>query len=154
MSQVYEHRRNDTGEVFYVGIGNDKNRPYTKQGRNRFWKRIVNKHGYSVHILHDNISWDEACQLEKQLISQYGRIDLGTGCLVNMTDGGDGTLGAIRSEEFKHKVSVAVKQRIVTSEKRQEMLSKSLETRRLNKELKKQLGYHYLVKQRKSSILL
>lgn len=35
----------------------------------------------------------------------HGRIDLGTGCLKNRTIGGDGSVGAIRSQKFKQAVS-------------------------------------------------
>jgi hypothetical protein len=39
-------------------------------------------------------------------VSYYGRIDLGTGCLANLTDGGDGMSGF--SEETRRKMSVAL----------------------------------------------
>ena len=47
---VYEHVRNDTGQVFYVGKGSGR-RAYYSSGRNKHWHRIVNKHGFSVTIL-------------------------------------------------------------------------------------------------------
>ena len=45
---------------------------------------------------------------EKMLIRHYGRIDLGTGCLRNMTDGGEGITGLALSENTKAKISAAV----------------------------------------------
>jgi hypothetical protein len=89
---VYNHKRNDTGEIFYVGIG-DKYRSYSKFGRNKHWHNIVNKCGYSIEITHENLCWEEACKIEIYLIAFYGRNDLGLGNLVNMTDGGDGVKG-------------------------------------------------------------
>ena len=86
---VYRHRTLDTKEVFYVGIGNC-NRPFKKHGRTLYWKNIVKKHGYSIEILQNNLSWEDACELEELLILEYSRRDLSTGCLVNMTNGGDG----------------------------------------------------------------
>lgn len=86
---VYRHRTLDTKQVFYVGIGLP-NRPYKKNGRTLYWKNIVNKHGYSIEIIKENISWTDACELEELLILEYGRRDLKTGTLVNLTNGGDG----------------------------------------------------------------
>jgi len=66
MTILYRHRRNDTNEVFYIGIGK-KNRPNQKQNRNEFWKNIANKHGYTVDILMENLPWKIACELEIDL---------------------------------------------------------------------------------------
>lgn len=43
----------------------------------------------------------DALQAEMLLIHLYGRIDVGTGCLRNRTDGGEGTSGAILSPAHK-----------------------------------------------------
>ena len=99
MAYVYQHIRLDTNEVFYIGIGKRKSRAYTHYGRNKYWKHIVNKVKYSVEIIAENISYQEALNLEKKLISGIGRQDLGLGPLVNMTDGGEGSLGIIQSEK-------------------------------------------------------
>lgn len=104
MAYVYKHLREDTGEVFYIGIGVKKNRATSKFGRNDIWKRITEKTNFSVSIIQDGLSWDEACFKEKELISFYGRIDLGTGTLANMTDGGDGTVNKLFTEEYRQKL--------------------------------------------------
>lgn len=90
MAIVYQHRRLDTNEIFYIGIGKTEKRAHTKSGRNFFWKKITNFTEFVVEILHENIDWNEACELEKFYIKKYGRKDLGTGILCNKTDGGDG----------------------------------------------------------------
>jgi hypothetical protein len=99
MSIVYQHRRKDTNEVFYIGIGKSKDRAYQKGLRNPHWYSVVDKVGYEVDILIEGLSWEDACVVDSGLISDYGRSDLGLGPLVNMTDGGDGTLGIVDTPE-------------------------------------------------------
>ena len=103
MAYVYQHVRLDTNEVFYVGVGKRKGRSHTHYGRNKHWHHIVNKVGYSVQIIAENISYQEALDLEKNLIKTIGRKDLGLGPLVNMTDGGEGSLGHMQSEGTRSK---------------------------------------------------
>lgn len=99
---VYQHRRFDTNEVFYVGISTSKNfkRAFSKDSRSDWWKSIVKKTGYVVDIIYKNISWEQACKYEKNLISMYGRKDLSLGVLVNMTDGGEGILNVSLSTKI------------------------------------------------------
>jgi len=104
MGVVYQHRRNDTNEIFYVGIGRNNKRPHSKSDRNIIWKNIVNKHGYTVEILHENIPYEECKEIERELISIHGRKDLGNGTLCNLTDGGEGILGLVHTDETKIKM--------------------------------------------------
>lgn len=122
---VYRHRRLDKNEIFYVGIGNIK-RPYNTHNRNNYWKNISNKTEYEIEIIAEDLDWDTACELEVLLISEYGRINLKTGTLCNLTDGGEGNkgwnpskitrdkmrdnnLGKRMSEESKEKCKIAGK---------------------------------------------
>jgi len=75
MAIVYEHLRNDTNEVFYVGIGKEEGRAYEKRSRNKHWYNIVNKVGYTVNIAHKGIEHEEAKNIEIILIEKYGRKD-------------------------------------------------------------------------------
>lgn len=106
MAYVYQHTRNDTGEIFYIGIGKDKYRKTSKSKRNPLWNNIVKKHGYTVTVTHDDIIWEEACVIEKYLISFYGRVNNSTGILSNMTDGGEGSSGYVMSEDRKKLLSI------------------------------------------------
>jgi hypothetical protein len=127
MACVYQHRRLDDNTVFYIGIGKDTSRAYSKKKRNKYWKYIVNKVGYAVDILIEGCSIDDAKVVEIGMISDYGRADLKLGLLVNMTDGGDGT--------FNHSPEVieSISQKL-TGRKRS---IQSIESQRLTK-----LGTH------------
>jgi hypothetical protein len=92
MPVIYQHRRKDTNDIFYIGVGKCKKRAYSIHDRNKYWNYIVNKYGYEVDVLIQGVSWEDACEIEKGLIKEYGRKDLGLGSLVNMTDGGEGNL--------------------------------------------------------------
>lgn len=112
---VYRHIRNDKNVPFYIGIGthNTKSnnqlwkycRAYNKCNRNPIWKKIKNKTTYKVEILVDNLNHIEANNKEIEFIKLYGRIDLKTGTLANLTNGGDGCQGHIISENQKKKIS-------------------------------------------------
>lgn len=87
---VYFHLRLNDGKVFYVGKGKG-NRAYDKRNRNKYWNNIVNKYGYDVIIIDNNLSNENAILNEIYWIKRIGRENL-----CNMTDGGEG------SEGFKH----------------------------------------------------
>lgn len=89
---VYLHRRKDTGEVFYVGIGT-KRRPYDKGSRNQLWKDVEKNHGRTVHIIYEFPTIQQAQIVEIMLIEKYGRINNNNGCLTNLTRGGEGFNG-------------------------------------------------------------
>jgi hypothetical protein len=98
MIQVYFHINPLKNEIFYVGIGSIK-RSVSKKCRNKFWNNIVNKYGFIVDIIETDLTWVEACELEKFYIKKIGRRDLGLGPLVNLTDGGEGSVGRIWRQE-------------------------------------------------------
>ena len=104
MAVVYQHRRLDTNEVFYIGIGKTSKRATSTHHRNNHWKSVVTKYGYEADVLIDGLSWQDACEVEAGMIESYGRSDKGMGCLVNQTDGKDGGFGVIVKEETKEKI--------------------------------------------------
>lgn len=55
---------------------------------------------------------DEAAafEMEELLIAMIGRRDLGTGPLLNLTDGGEGASGVVCSQETKAKLSASIKE--------------------------------------------
>lgn len=116
MVYVYRHRRLDDFSVFYIGIGNSIRRSLSKYMRNNYWVNLVDKYGYTVEIIAKCDTRDDACELEVFLIEEYGRKDLGNGRLCNMTDGGDGNNGIIRSEEEKDRLRILRKDAKFTDE--------------------------------------
>ena len=96
---LYQHIRLDRNQVFYIGVGTvqtirNKYRYYSrskeKYGRNSIWKRIISKTDYKIEILIESDNYDYILEKEKEYIKLYGRIDLKTGTLANMTEGGEG----------------------------------------------------------------
>ncbi len=104
MAYVYKHIRPDNNEVFYIGIGIEKNRINSVRSRNKYWHNIVNKYGKVEEVIEENLTWDQACEREKFWIKFYGRKIYG-GSLCNMTDGGEGSFGKVVSTETKKKIS-------------------------------------------------
>jgi len=93
---VYQHLRADTREVFYVGKG--KGKRLTSRGRNKYWKRIVEKHGLIVEVIAEKLTEIEAFELEVSTIRRHKEAGLK---LANMTDGGEGTVGRLVTEESR-----------------------------------------------------
>ena len=127
---VYTHLNPKTKDVFYIGIGKG-NRAYNKwAGRNKFWDNYVNKHGFEVELIAENLTKSQAGKIEMELIAELGRrqIDEG-GTLVNRSIGGDGgNIGYTHTETFKQKLSEDRKgiKKKPLSDKTKAKISKSL----------------------------
>jgi hypothetical protein len=104
---VYVHRKKSNGAVFYVGKGKGGRAWATSKtvNRSKLWRNTSDKYGFTVEIILDNLQEWYAFEIECELILKYGRIDIGTGCLVNHTDGGDGTSGWIPSKQYRTTMS-------------------------------------------------
>ena len=147
---VYEHIRSDTKEVFYIGKGKyPKNNNHYKfkrakdfSGRNDVWKRISKKANVTVIIHKDGLTEDEAFELESKLINAHGRkynSRISCGTLCNMTDGGDGSIGIIRSIETRKKLSEAMKGKKASDETKNKM-SESAKGKVLSEETRKKIS--------------
>jgi len=111
MAIIYQHKRKDNNQIFYIGIGKNKIRANSIHGRGKFWKSYTKNIEWFSEIIEDNLSWEEACNKEKELIFKLGRRDLGLGNLVNQTNGGDGNNKMIMSLESNKKRSESLKGR-------------------------------------------
>lgn len=107
MAYLYRHIRLDKNEVFYIGIGveHNYNRAFTRRSRSGFWKKVVAKTPYEVEIMLDDLTWEDACDKEKEFIKFYGRKNLNQGTLCNLTDGGEGVLGLKHTDKTKNLIS-------------------------------------------------
>jgi len=115
---VYAYLREDN-TPYYIGKGT-KGRAFKKQGHT-----VPLPPKDRIKIVSENLTEEEAKALEINLIKQYGRKDLGTGILRNMTDGGEGSSGRVATKEMKEKLSkanVGKKQSEETKQKRAEAL--------------------------------
>lgn len=87
MAVVYIHSEQDTGKPFYVGMGEKEYRAFNFTGRSLSWQDKSDKYGVIVEIVADNLSTEDAFELELYLIKVIGRIDICTGNLVNQKSG-------------------------------------------------------------------
>ena len=157
---LYRHIRVDKNEPFYIGIGtkNKKQQEYhranSKYKRNNFWKNIVNQTEYEVEILLESDNHDFIKQKEIEFIALYGRRDLGKGTLCNLTDGGEGVIGLIQSQESidkrrkklkgrKQSKEVAEKLKIIYADNKKEREEKLIGSKfTMNQECTAQIVYY------------
>jgi hypothetical protein len=81
------------GSPYYIGKMGRSNRPWKSHNAPPPANPAL------VRILRGSITEEQANEWEKSYIKRYGRIDQGTGCLRNLTDGGDGTSGRLKSAD-------------------------------------------------------
>jgi hypothetical protein len=103
----------------YVGKGkNRRMEGNIRKSHNPYLARIINLAGGSIPCrkVVENVTEDEAFELECFLIKEIGRIPHGP--LVNGTNGGDGVVGHIRTAEQRARMSIARRGRVVPEEQR------------------------------------
>lgn len=105
---VYQYLSPLTGDPFYIGMGHGNRKDYHLKEAEKYLANKLNKKSRNllkintivkllranilpiITIIEEHLTKEEASCLEQTLIEHYGRIDLQTGVLTNMTPGGDG----------------------------------------------------------------
>ena len=128
MFYVYAHYKKTDNSLFYIGVAKSEKRFTSTYSRNALWKNIVNKNGFYYKIIFEFDCFDKCFEKEKELIKKYGRIDLKTGILCNMTDGGEGCLNL--SNTSKNKISKANK-----GKKRSDLVKENIRKRMIGTKL-------------------
>jgi hypothetical protein len=140
---VYEYVDPLTNLPFYIGKGqgnryiyhlknlNDNTNPY----KTNKIKKLLNE-GLEpiINIIKTGLTETQSFELESSLIKKYGRIDLGLGSLVNLSDGGEGQSGWVPTEEYKLNMSKS------TSGNRNGMFGKTHTEETKNKIREKSIG--------------
>lgn len=114
---VYEHLRKDNGLPFYVGKGQGKRaRVASPHHRNEYWQRVAaNQGGFDVRFVAQCLSEELAFLVECERIDQLRRMRVK---LCNLTDGGDGTSGWVKTAEWRAKVGAKHRGKCVPPEVR------------------------------------
>ena len=103
MYYTYAYLRED-GTPYYVGKGKG-DRAYRKVGK----PCVTPKDKSKIIYLKTNLTEEQSFNHERYMIFILGRKDLGTGILLNKSDGGEGASGCIPSEETRRKRSAKMK---------------------------------------------
>lgn len=109
---VYAWYFKSTGHIFHIGKGTGNRFLDTKHSRNDYFKNIIAKYPEDVAVkkLVENITNEEACQLERQYIKEYKARGE---CETNFHEGGSGgNTGNYDSPERSAKLSTAASLRV------------------------------------------
>lgn len=124
MAYVYQHVRMDNLTPYYIGVGLNDNDDFKRSKsisqRNKWWKNIYNKVETKIEIIKQFISWEDALLYEQFYIKLYGRRDKG-GLLCNLTDGGEGTIGVVKTQSQINATILYNKTRVLSEESRKKI---------------------------------
>jgi hypothetical protein len=103
---MYMRERNTkhglSGTPYYVGKG------YGNRAFSRKHRVHIPSDKNDIVFVAEGLTEEQAHSIEKEQIAKFGRLDLGTGCLTNLTDGGEGQCGVICSDELRLKRHLAM----------------------------------------------
>jgi hypothetical protein len=103
------------GSPYYIGIASRANRPFDRHSC------PVPSNRAFVRILRSSLTRQQANAWEQLYIARYGRKDLGTGTLLNKTDGGDGSPGHIMPPDVVKRIAAIHRGKVNSPETRARM---------------------------------
>ena len=96
---IYQHRRADNGQIFYVGKASNPYRKVKTQNRNKRWHQIVEEaNGFVAEEVVTDIDEDLSLLAEQEYIDKLKRVGVR---LCNLTSGGQGKTGWKPSEKTR-----------------------------------------------------
>lgn len=105
---TYAYLRED-GTPYYIGKGKGNRKSVLHKGRkNKITIHVPTED--KIIILKENLTEEQAFKHEKYMIFVFGRKDIGTGILRNMSDGGEGASGHKKSIKWKKQQSARMKE--------------------------------------------
>lgn len=130
---VYAYLRSEDQTPYYIGVSTGYRRALCQHGHRKHGISVPKDRRYVV-VLRGNLTKAQAAAWELFFIKRYGRIDLGTGILRNLSDGGEGMQNP--SVETRNRISAFMRQRPVSERQIEAIRSiglrpKSEQTRRL-----------------------
>lgn len=119
---IYSYIDPITNLPFYIGKGSgDRLNRHLRTAKSDYWHLDSNKHKINkirkilslglepvIRIEESQLSENESFEMEKFYILKYGRSDIGTGILTNLSDGGEGQSGWDPPEEYRINMSKSV----------------------------------------------
>jgi hypothetical protein len=138
---IYEYVRLDYNEPFYIGKGSGE-RWKSKKNRGKRFLGILKETDVAVNILHENLTEQEAYELECWYIWQYRDV-LGYN-LANITDGGEGgdTLSNMpkeQLEEYKERMR-KIKTGIRFTKEHKKKIGEALKDREFSEETRRKIS--------------
>ncbi len=115
-------------EPFYIGKGKNGRSEVISGRSDNFIEKIhaIKEIGLELIIikLYKNLNEEQSLELETKLINEIGRLELGTGTLINKTSGGQGISGLKHLKETKIKISEKHKGKHLSEETKKKMSEK------------------------------